>query len=272
MSSIIKSERIRNQSVINLSERFKALHIEYDKVEEEDLTSESHIHNNLEVSALYDQVSSKDNMEEVLATSHQKREEILSEANEAAQKIVEEAKCRAEEILSAALTKAEEIKEETREKQTQLLYETQAKSEKMLEEVNEEVKALKRQAEEEKHALIMSSEGDLVNILQKLLGHIITEEVFENTDWLQCLVRKMIQGCHTKDEIKVCVSQGVFEQLTEDQKKEIQALGEHITIEVRNTLNETTCVVETKLGNISYDVVKGLERVISEIKTLEKLS
>lgn len=272
MSSIIKSERIRNQSVINLSERFKAFQIEYDKMEEEDLAFENHIHNSLEASALYEPASSKDSVEEVLAASHQKKEEILSEAHEAAQRIVEEAKQRAEEILSAALTKAEAIKEETREEQTHLLYETQVKSERMLQEVNEEVETLKRQAEEEKQALIMSSEGDLINILQKLLGHIISEEVFENTSWLKCLVRKMIQGCHTKDEIKVCVSQSIFEQLTQEQKKEIEALGEKVTLEARNTLNETTCVVETKLGNISYDVMEGLERVISEIKTLEKLS
>ncbi len=275
MSSIIKGERIRNQSVINLSERFKAIHIEYEKdtVEDEGLDTRAHIYEAThETDDLYEQSSSKEHMTNPLVTSYEECEAIINEANENAQRIVEEAKQRAEEILSGALAKAEEIKEETRAQQTQLLYETRSKSEQMIEEVNEEVKVIKKQAEEEKAALIMSSETELVNLLQKLLGHIISEELFENTQWLLCMVRKMLQGCQTKDEIRICVAQSVFEKLTENKKEEIQALGEHITIEIRNSLNETTCIVETKLGNISYDVMTGMERVISEIKTLEKLS
>lgn len=267
MSSIIKGERIRNQTIINLSERFKAIHIEYEKAElEDEVLEDGHSHSE------HIELDGDAQEEMLLAESHQKKEEILSEAQQMAEKIIEEAKQHAEEILSGALAKAEELKEDTRNKQTQLLYETQAKSEAIIEEATKEAETIKAQAYEEKEVLIKSSEEEVTNVLQKLLSHIISEELFENTMWIKCMVKKMLYECQTKEEIKVCMAPAVFNQLTEEAKKQIEALGEKVTIETRNTLSETTCIVETKQGNIVYDVMEGFERVISEIKTLEKLS
>ena len=277
MSSIIKGERIRNQSVINLSERFKAIHIEYEKAEIENEVLESvnsnHLANSLnEMPSAFEQETSQEVVSEPLVDLQQKKDEILLEAHQMAQQIVEEAKHHAEEILSGALAKAEELKEDTRAKQTQLLYETQAKAETILEEASKEAEEIKQQAYEEKEALIRSSEDELTEVLQKLLGHIISEELFENTQWLKCLVRKMLQECSTKEEIKIYVSSKVFEGLTESTKESIQALGDRVILEVKSTLSDTNCIVETKQGNIVYDVMEGMERVISEIKILEKLS
>lgn len=277
MSSIIKGERIRNQSVINLSERFKAIHIEYEKAEIEnealDSINSNHVTNGLhEMPSTFEQETVHEVVNEPLVDSQQKRDEILLEAHQMAQQIVEEAKQHAEEILSGALAKAEELKEDTRAKQTQLLYETQTKTEIILEEATKEAEKIKKQAYEEKETLIKSSEDELTEVLQKLLGHIISEELFENTQWLKCLVGKMLQECPTKEEIKIYVSVKVFEELTESTKESIQALGDQVILEVKSTLSDTTCIVETKQGNIVYDVIEGMERVISEIKILQKLS
>ncbi|WP_054738610.1 FliH/SctL family protein [Cellulosilyticum ruminicola] len=274
MSSIIKGERIRNQSIINLSERFKAIHIEYEKAEIEDEAFERINHTTIGVAQNEVLATIVDNTETVATHLLQQNvpDEIIEEAQQMAAQILADAKQRAEEILSEALAKAQGIKEDTRAKQTQLLYETQEKMQSMLEEAHQEAKIIKRQAHEEKEELIRSSEKELTEVLQKLLGHIVSEELFDNTDWLACLVHKMLQECPTKEEIIVCVSPETYEKLSEEVKTNIIASGDKIKLEVKNNVSNTACIVETKQGNIVYDVMKGLERVISQIKILDKLS
>ena len=260
MSSIIKGERIRNQSIINLSERFQALHIEYEKneIEDEALVTASQLNTEIE-----------DNLVEM---SHLQKEEILLEAKKEADLILKEAHQKAEEILAQALQKAEEIKGEAQSQQTQLLAQIEEKTSAILEDAEKEAESIKLQATEEKRMLIDSTESEMVEVLQQLLTYLVGEEVYNNTQWLTCIVKRMLEECHTKEIIKICIAPTLFEHLTESQKNELQALGENIILEERSTLNETTCVVETTQGSISYDVKEGLERVISQIKTLEKLS
>lgn len=270
MSSIIKGERIRNQSVINLSERFKAIHIEYEKAEIEDEAFKV-VDDSAIVTREDDALDHQETVENHLQQENT-QDEILQEARQMANQIIAEAKQHAEEILSGALAKAESIKEETRAKQTQLLYETQEKTQSLLEGAHQEAEMIKRQAYEEKEELIRSSENELTEVLQKLLGHIISEELFDNTKWLQCLVHKMLQECPTKEEIIVYVSPETYDKLSEDVKANIVASGDKVRLEAKNNVSNTACIVETKQGNIVYDVMEGMERVVSEIKILDKLS
>ena len=90
MSSIIKGERIRNQSIINLSERFKAIHIEYEKAEIEDEAFKA-----VDDSAILireDEVSDKEETVENHLQQENTQDEILREAREMANQIIAEAK------------------------------------------------------------------------------------------------------------------------------------------------------------------------------------
>lgn len=270
MSSIIKGERIRNQSVINLSERFQALHIEYEKDEVDHASQDSISH---AINQEIDTTIQEETQEELQINIQEEQiNMLLAKANSEAEQIVEEARKQAEAMIAAAQSQSRNIEIDMQTKYAKLLEEANAKTQVILEDATHEAEQIRVQAEVEKQELIKNTENDFTKVLKKLLSHIISEEVFNNTDWLICMVRKMLQECATKEPINIAVSQKVLEMLSETQKSQIKQLGDHITLEARTTLNDTSCLVETKQGNIHYDVIDGLERVISEIQILEKLS
>lgn len=262
MSSIIKGERIRNQSIINLSEHFTALQIDYerDEIEDERVVIE-HKENEPQESEEEEQVS-PDTL----------REEVLAKAHEEAQILLQEAKRNADNILSSALKEAEKMKASMKEEQYNIIEHAKGTAQQLIQEATLQSEQLKEAAVIEKERIIGNSEHEILAMVEKLVGHIVSEELYVGTWWIKAMVQKMLHECHTKEQIKVFISKGNFENLTPEQKTTIESMAEYVTIAVGNTLNNSSCLIETKQGSIAYDLKDGLERVLAELRILEKLS
>lgn len=262
LSSIIKGERIRNQSIINFSERLSAIHIEY----EEDDTKV--VNTALTKGAAFE---GSDTLEEDTAVE-EGSEQILKEAQIAAARILEEANQEAQTIVSKALEIERQIKENAEVTKAKLLSEASAQRDSILEEAAQAAMQIKESAYIEKQKLIKSTEGEMVETLMTLLDYLISEEVFNNTQWVTYIVKRMLDQEVAKQEVKVILSPKLYERLTEADKEQIMGLKEVATFEVAESLNDTTCKVDIGQGSISYDVEEGLKKVFSDMRVLKKIA
>lgn len=259
MSSIIKGNRIRNQSVIQLTDRFSAIHIQY---ETEEMIDEVIHHKQLDL------MEDSEGRENVLEVAKVTLEEAKAEANA----ILEEAHKKAEEILKEAFLQGEQIRGQASKEKTEILLESKAKEEQIVLEATEEARRLREEAIAEKQAIIESTEGELVETLSDLLTYLVGEEVYHNTTWLTCIVKRMLSECKdSKADMKLYLSPTLFERLTDKEKEYLVKQSNGLTIETKVDLNDTSCLLETKQGMITYDVVEGLNEIISQIKILSTL-
>ncbi|WP_180270671.1 FliH/SctL family protein [Sporanaerobium hydrogeniformans] len=252
MSSIIKGGRVRNQTVIALKDR-----------------SETNY-----VASYMDNDENQNNMgQEEREQSWEKHiQNMLREAQINAEKIIEEANRQKGVIINEALQEADQIIEKAIQSKEEILKEGEDYKENRKIEANQEAEVILQKAYEEKEALIAATEGELVQTLCKLLDYLIGEEVYHHTAWLTCIVKRMLSHENFEDQIHIKVSPQVLERLTEEEEKALKALGKQVEIEADNHLSNTICKVVTAQGSIEYDVIQGLERVISELKLLQNLN
>ncbi|MDF2594862.1 MAG: hypothetical protein K0R69_1203 [Clostridia bacterium] len=250
LSSIIKGGRIREQKIINLSERFSAVS------GESEITDFSP---NQETSLVPQQ-------EEIVLL-----EEQINLMHEKASAVLREAEGKAKEIIEAALQQAKEIKETVQEEKINLLNETFNQQNKMIETAKKEAEQIVQDAQTEKKHIIGNIEEELAQTLMSLLQYLIGEEVYRNIDWLLCIVKKMLSNDVFKEEIKVFISPAMYNKLTEENKETIKAIKNGVTLHSLDTMKDTSCRVETEEGAIEYDIKDGLDRVISDIDILKNL-
>lgn len=268
MSSIIKGERIRSQSVINFSERFSTVRIEYDKEEQET----SYTRNAQDIGENKEILKTD---EELAATSEaiaSQSANIINEANEAAENIIARAKVEAERLIQEAIAVAEQIKANAQSEANVLIQNTQNEHERVLREANETAQSIREEAIIEKTNLLQGAEEELTKVLISLLQYLVSEEIYHQTDWISCIVKRMIEGVPEQEALTITISPNLYERLTDKERSTLLGLGENVSLETSNILNDTTCVVKLKQGTISYDLEAGLEQVIKQIQTLQKLT
>ncbi len=246
LSSIIKGERIRTQSIIDFSTR------QIDVLAEEDYINET-----------IDQ-SSFDEKEQLESI----QEKQLKEIQELIDAKLEEADNQVRQMLSEAIQKSQAIEEEAKQLKTHMLFEMTKEKEEVLEEARKQAELILANAHKEKEELIMSTEGELVETLITLLNHIISEEMNYQVDWVKYLVRKILSKEEILGKVKVIISPILYTRLSEKEIDAIKGIRKDLEIETRDNLNETTCMIEFNQGSIVYDISQGLERVINDTRIL----
>lgn len=201
-----------------------------------------------------------------------KYKKIEEEAQSKAQKILYEAKMQAEAILEEAYLQKENLLNECHEEIQVLKQESADKILVDQQTSSEEVKRILEQAHREKQTILEQAEPELVEVLQVLLHTIIDEKIVSGVEWLTLLVKRMIEKEHINENIKVYVAPKLYEQYAKDLEGAFEDLTLYVQIEPDSQLLETSCLVETQVGSIHYDVSKGLQKVLDEIKILSAVN
>lgn len=254
LSNIIKSGRIRSQSYLDLSQRLVSSNQKLLVDEIEQAESET--------------VNSDDDLIELIG----KRREELNRIEEEIQKKLKDADNKVEALLSDAASRCEMMEKEIKDKESEVLAKAHRSRNEMIQQAEVEASQIIEAAQAEKRSLLQSTEGEVVETLITLLKHIISEEMNENVEWLRLVVRKMLMQDQSSDTFKLVVSPYCLQLIEKDQKHFLEGLSKVTTIESNETLNDTSCILETNQGNIEYDVSYGLEKIISEIRILKGLS
>ncbi len=245
LSSIIKGERIRTQGIIDFSTR----QVEWSTEGNDVHTVTEEINKDIEEMSNY-------------------KEKQLKEVQEIVDAKLAQANKQVNQILFEAKTKAKAIEEAAEELKNNLLSKALEEKEEILQDAHRQAEEIRADAYKEKNELIMGTEEELVNMLMALLNHIISEEMQYQTEWLKCLVRKMLSKDEILGEVKVIISPILFNRLSEEEIVVIEGIQKGLTIETKDNLNETTCIIEYNQGTIVYDVTQGLERVIKDTRIL----
>ena len=252
LSNIIKGGRIRNQSIMDFSLR-NTHEVEGEEIEEiKDELFES---------------KQEGKHSETLEMKQRQLQEIEHIINEK----ISDANQKAEQIIAAALERAQYIESDAQTRKNDMIFEMNQEKEGLLAKAKEKAEQIQLEAYEEKKAILASTEEEVTQTMIILLQHIIGEELNYHTDWVSCLVKKMLSDQDTDEKVKVILSPSLFERLPKAQKEAITQIKKQVVLETCEALNDTTCMVETSHGSIRYDVQEGLERVISDIRILQNV-
>lgn len=244
LSSIIKGGRIRNQTVINLSERLSIPPVECEPTDFQ--------------------------VDEVTPDSFEQEQMDLVQLK--IQQLLEEAQKTADGLIKAAQEEAQDIQEKAKHRSQSLLEEASNKQYNILEKAHKTSAQIIEDAYKEKAHIIKNIEGELTETLITLLQYLVGEEVYHNTSWVLCVVRRMLAHDNFKKNIRIFLSEATYNRLTADEKEKLLALKEEVSLHISETLSNTECKVETDEGAIEYDVAAGLDRVISDVRILRDLN
>ncbi len=263
MSSIIKSASIRSQGIIDLSSRGHKFPLESSNEPSDEQVVE-------EVEA-----------NEMRSVAHllQEKQEEFARLNSVIQEKLLEATREAECILAKAIEEANQMKEEANQMKEEavieknaLLEEAYHQQEEVLRCAEDKVAQIKKEALEEKKAMLEAVEGDVVETIITLLQHIISEELTIGVDWLKMIVRRMLLQEDVGETVTLLISKENMNRLGKEKEALIASLSKLASIEASDTLNDTTCILVTKQGNIEYDINEGLNKMIAELRVLKGLS
>lgn len=86
------------------------------------------------------------------------------------------------------------------------------------------------------------------------------------------IVRKMLLQEDVGESVTLLISKQNMNDLNKEKEALIASLSKLASIEVSDTLNDTTCILVTRQGNIEYDINEGLNKMIAELRVLKGLS
>ena len=250
LSSIIKNYRTLQGESISIGIE-KIFHLkEANSQEEESLKAQDDYKKQVQ-----------DNYKKIEEEARNKAQKMLSEAEIQAKAILEEAYLQKENLLNRCHEEIQTLKQESADK---ILLDQQASS--------EEVKHIFEQAYREKQTILEQAEPELVEVLQVLLHTIIDTKIVSGVEWLTLLVKRIIEKERINENIKVHVAPKLYEEYAKDFEADFEDLSVAIQLEPDVQLTETSCLVETQVGSIHYDVSKGLQKVLDEIKILSAIN
>lgn len=245
LSSIIKGARVRDSSIIEIK------NYQYPVTPNGPVTFSDA--NDETISSVYDV------------------NETLKKAKEEAQAIIEQASLKANQIIQDALNKIKIQEEESEKYSKQIIEEARNRETAILEEAKSKAEMMIKEAEKRKKSCIAEAEKDMVQMIVKIVGHVISQELVDNTDWVGLLVKRMIDTENISDNVEVFVPRKVYTQLTSEDIKNFSNDKVTVTIKEDETLDDAKIVLVTQQGNIEYDVQAGLKKVIHDIKVLQSI-
>ena len=260
LSNIIKGGNIREQGIIDLSNRIPQ------QVERIYLNGETTHEMVLE------EVISYETEAEIAAESEEEKQaEMIALEQEALEK-VRLAKEEAEAIIADALAKAQEIENQSKQQAKELLAQATAQQESIMKACEDEVEQIRNSALQEKDELLGLVEGEVVETLITIMQHIISEELHYPATWLKYIVRKMLHGKALGENIVLCISPNLHTQLESQQEDLLTCCKQITSIKEDETLTDTSCKLIIDEGTIEYDVLEGLEKVVAQLRILKGLA
>lgn len=193
---------------------------------------------------------------------------LVEEAKKEAFKIIEEAKKEAEAILNNVKLEKENSINEFYAQKAELEKRAKEEYESILQEAHRQREVILEQAYNEKETLLKQAEPEVVEIMTQLLHKIIDTKIISGREWLTLFVQQAIEKEQLRDHIKVYLSKTSFELHGDLLTQTFATLPITIDLEIDGRLCESECVIETKTGAITYNIEKGLEQVIDEMKLL----
>lgn len=209
-------------------------------------------------------------VEEMLVAEKEQINLLIQEAHENANSKIEEAKVQAKEILKQALDENEMIKTQLEETIKQSQIACQDECGRLIEVAKGEAMSIVEQAQIERAQLLESAEPEMVEIIEQLLTRIIGDQI-TSTKWIEVLVKKMILKEDLTGDITIYVASSYTDEECSAIETKIKQIHTTVNVKEKEDLKQTTCIVETALGSIQYDVADGLEQVLREIHTLKTL-
>lgn len=253
MSSIIKRDYIKQGSIINLQER-----MQFTYANEPENTKA--------------QPGMGIQEKEIDLESETKHEKLYEQAIKQKEEILIAAKQEADEIRAKAYEEIRITREEEIEKIQQRIQETKERVESMIQTAKVEEAQIIQAAYSQKQKILEQATPEVVEVIKMLVTHILYEEVVKGNQWISYVVKKMIFKEKLLGDLVVHLSPDVLASITTEEYKEFENLKNKITLEADESLNNTTCMVETTEGSILYDLSEGIDKIIKELTILEKLT
>ncbi|OON97987.1 MAG: hypothetical protein ATN36_00195 [Epulopiscium sp. Nele67-Bin005] len=214
-----------------------------------------------------DLVAEEEVQEEKGSIAQEQASEMLADAKKQADEIVMKAKDEAKEFLDEIDKERQAFDKEIQA--TRKKAETEAK--KMVDDATKKVKQLKAEAETEKKAILVEAEQEVINLINHLTSHLIGHELRSSSKWLHYIVRNMLNHQSLEQKFCVNVSPTVYNNLTEDEIKQIEGMCKDLTITENANLKEFACTIGTETGDIYYDVNEGLETLCKDLLLLQQI-
>lgn len=243
LSNIIKGERIRAHGIIDLSKRID------DENGYMQMSAEQNIDTNMQQEDTSFQEKAKEEAEVLLQAASEQAGQIVNDAKEQANSLLEQANAQKEALL-------EEIRQIQSKQETELL---------------EKQKKLEEEIEAKRQEMLMQIQPQVTEMVKDLLQYIIGEEIYHQTDWVACVVKKMLMHPAIKGEIVIGLSPTLYNKLDEQEKQKLLELKSEVALEIEDDLEETICTVKTPQGNILYNPMETLQRVLNDIHILQNI-
>ena len=279
MSSIIKSQRVRNESVIDFSARqiTELDDLQEDELEvvsgallknETDLSTTDHnegelgtTNSNSEVEQLEDDYRTKEDIQKYKRKQlHEIQELIDLKLREADENIN---RMHTEMVLK---TKKEQVELENTKKA--ILFEAEVGKQKILDDAKKQADIIIEKAIEEKRDLLINSEDEMVKTIAYLVETIVSDELNYETRWIKMLIKKMLYKDELIGEISIKISPNLYSRLSDTEIDAILTLKDCVKITQDEMINETSCIISCEQGIIKYDVSDGIKRVLQDVRIL----
>lgn len=201
---------------------------------------------------------------------------ILEEARKEAKGIVEQAKVDAQILMEEAIKLGDKIeeehiiqKEELQREHNEIIQSAEEKATEILKKATEEREQILKAAHEEKQKLLESIELETAKTISKIVEHIVGNEIYENTNWIRCFVKKVLRNENIIEDIKVIVSEKNYKALQGSMSSRIGQ--RNIFIESSEDIADDICIVETSNGSIEYNISNTLDQVLNEIMAYQDI-
>lgn len=190
------------------------------------------------------------------------QEQVKQTMQEEYERLIEEGKQEAEKLLETAKAEALSFKEDVEKQVLDLLNQAKAEQQACIEE-GERIK--QEQIEEgiaEKNRLLKEAEPEIVAIVKAALDKIISQEMNYSEDWILCVIRKIMR----EDQVGTCLVHLHPDVLSRIEGEQIQ----YCTYVGDDTLTSYQLILECELGQIEFDLRRGLNRIKKELDLLLK--
>jgi len=250
LSNIIKGQRVRSESVLNIKQ------IE---------TPDAPEHKDKELNTLKQDIKADSyyKMEQSRLRAEQETVIIISQATTKAEQIVAEAKIKTENEFSLALEKAKKEGYAAGYKEGKLA------SQALIDEGHKIVETAKTK----KETMLKQLEPEIIEMILAICQTLISEEVQFNQSIIRILIRKALGNMqYEMSDVNIKVAPDQYEYVLENKDLIIQDYANPSDVKIfqEADLNKGTCIIETPFGSVEcnissqFDEIKKQMRLISD--------
>ena len=203
-----------------------------------------------------------------------KVEKMFEKAKEGADVILSTASANAAALLEEARIQAEEDAKQIAQEAKDRGY---AKGLKAGEEEGERLKAEAEEVLEEAHRrreeIIANVEGEVVELIAKLIDKLLANTIEINPDIVAKLVRGQLTNMHSTGDVTIRVSPDDYEDVLKHKDEIASAVDASVNIEIAKdvTFKKAECILETPLGSVDISIESSYRMLKENLTYLFKM-